>query len=98
MEAEEGARLVYGLKEGCTVEEFAKAVHEGRTEEMLNFVPVHKGEVYFIPSGQVHAIGAGILIAEIQQNSNITYRVTTTTARVPTESRDSSTQKKRLTL
>lgn len=75
MEAEEGARLVYGLKEGCTVEEFAKAVHEGRTEEMLNFVPVHKGEVYFIPSGQVHAIGAGILIAEIQQNSNITYRV-----------------------
>ena len=75
MEAEEGARLVYGLKKGCTVEEFAKAVHEGRTEEMLNFVPVHKGEVYFIPSGQVHAIGAGILIAEIQQNSNITYRV-----------------------
>lgn len=75
MEAEEGARLVYGLKEGCTVDEFAKAVHEGRTEEMLNFVPVHKGEVYFIPSGQVHAIGAGILIAEIQQNSNITYRV-----------------------
>ncbi len=75
MDAEEDARLVYGLKEGCTVEEFANAVHEGRTEEMLNFVPVHKGEVYFIPSGQVHAIGAGILIAEIQQNSNITYRV-----------------------
>lgn len=75
MAAEEGAKLVYGLKEGCTIEEFRDAVHAGRTEEMLNFVPVHAGEVYFIPSGQVHAIGAGILIAEIQQNSNITYRV-----------------------
>ena len=75
MGAEEGAKLVYGLKEGVSLDDFAKAVHEGRTEEMLNFVPVHPGEVYFIPSGQVHAIGAGILIAEIQQNSNITYRV-----------------------
>ncbi len=75
MAAEEGAKLVYGLKEGCTVEEFGAAVAEGRTEELLNFVEVHPGETYFIPSGQVHAIGAGILIAEIQQNSNITYRV-----------------------
>ncbi|MBO7405132.1 MAG: class I mannose-6-phosphate isomerase [Clostridia bacterium] len=75
MAAEEGAQLVYGLKEGCTVADFAKAVEEGRTEEELNFIDVHPGEVYFIPSGQVHAIGAGILIAEIQQNSNITYRV-----------------------
>ncbi|MBQ8512857.1 MAG: hypothetical protein IJ497_09595, partial [Clostridia bacterium] len=65
----------YGLKEGCTTEEFAAAAAQGRTEEMLNFVPVKKGDVYFIPAGQVHAIGAGILIAEIQQNSNVTYRV-----------------------
>ncbi len=75
MGAKEGAQLVYGLKEGVTNEDFAKAVHEGRTEEVLNFVDVHEGDVFFIPSGQVHAIGAGILIAEIQQNSNITYRV-----------------------
>ncbi len=75
MAAEPGAQLVYGLREGCTVPEFAAAVAEGRTEEELNFIDVHPGEVYFIPSGQVHAIGAGILIAEIQQNSNITYRV-----------------------
>ena len=75
MAAEEGAKLVYGLKEGCTVEEFGKAVADGKTEDYLNFVPVQAGETYFIPSGQVHAIGAGILIAEIQQNSNITYRV-----------------------
>ncbi|MBQ8370907.1 MAG: class I mannose-6-phosphate isomerase [Clostridia bacterium] len=75
MDCEPGACLVYGLKEGCTTEEFAAAVAQGRTEEMLNFVPVKKGDVYFIPAGQVHAIGAGILIAEIQQNSNVTYRV-----------------------
>lgn len=75
MDAEPGAKLVYGLAEGCTIDEFARAVEEGRVEEKLNYVEVHRGEVYFIPSGQVHAIGAGILIAEIQQNSNITYRV-----------------------
>lgn len=73
--ADEGAKLVYGLKKGCTREDFAKAVAEDRTEEMLDFVEVHAGETYFIPSGQVHAIGAGILIAEIQQNSDVTYRV-----------------------
>ncbi len=73
--AEEGAQLVYGLSEGCTKEEFAEAVRLGKTEEVLNYVHVHAGEVYFIPEGQIHAIGAGILIAEIQQNSNITYRV-----------------------
>lgn len=75
MAAEPGARLVYGLREGCSLDNFARAVEEGRTEEELGFLDVHAGEVYFIPSGQVHAIGAGILIAEIQQNSNITYRV-----------------------
>ena len=75
MAAEEGAKLVYGLKPGLTPDDFRRYVEENRTEEALNFVDVHAGEVYFIPSGQVHAIGAGILIAEIQQNSNITYRV-----------------------
>ncbi len=73
--AEDGAQLVYGLKEGCTREDFAQAVREDRTEEMLNFTPVQAGDVFFIPAGQVHAIGAGILIAEIQQNSDVTYRV-----------------------
>ena len=75
MDAEPGAKLVYGLADGCTIEEFARAVEEGTIEDKLNYVEVHRGDVYFIPSGQVHAIGAGILIAEIQQNSNITYRV-----------------------
>ena len=75
VEADEGAELVFGLKEDCTREEFERAVAEHRIGETLRYVKVHAGEVYFIPSGLVHAIGAGILICEIQQNSNITYRV-----------------------
>lgn len=75
IDAKPGAQLVYGLKQGVTNEMFAKAIEDGKVEEMLNYVPVKKGDVFFIPSGLVHAIGAGILLAEIQQNSNITYRV-----------------------
>ena len=75
IDAKPGAQLVYGLKKGVTNEQFAKAINDGKVEEMLNYVPVKKGDVFFIPSGLVHAIGAGILLAEIQQNSNITYRV-----------------------
>lgn len=75
VDCEEGATLVYGLKEAFCEESFRKALAEGRVEELLNKVPVHRGDVFFIPSGMVHAIGKGILIAEIQQNSNITYRV-----------------------
>ncbi|MBE6542373.1 MAG: mannose-6-phosphate isomerase [Ruminococcaceae bacterium] len=75
VKAERGAQIVYGLRGGYTAEDFAKYVRLGRTEEILNYVDVREGDVYFIPSGQVHAIGAGILIAEIQQNSDVTYRV-----------------------
>ena len=75
IDATEGAKLVYGLKEGCTTAMFNEAVKNGCVEDMLNYVSVKKGDVFFIPSGLVHAIGAGILLAEIQQNSNITYRV-----------------------
>lgn len=75
IDAKPGAQLVYGLKAGVTNEMFASAVKENKVEEMLNYVPVKKGDVFFIPSGLVHAIGSGILLAEIQQNSNITYRV-----------------------
>jgi len=75
IDAEKDSKIVYGLKDGITIEDFKRSVAENTVEKMLNYVPVKKGEVYFIPSGQVHAIGAGILIAEIQQNSNVTYRV-----------------------
>jgi len=75
LDAKPGAKLVYGLKEGCTTETMREAIANGTVEAQLNYVEVKKGETYFIPHGLVHAIGAGILLAEIQQNSNITYRV-----------------------
>lgn len=73
--AEEGAGIYMGLKRSVTAEEFAAAVADGSVEELLSFREVHAGEVYFIPSGTVHAIGAGTLIFEIQQNSTLTYRL-----------------------
>lgn len=75
VEADEGAELVFGLSKDYAKEAFDKAVAENTVESLLNRVKVKAGEVYFIPSGLVHAIGAGILICEIQQNSNVTYRV-----------------------
>ena len=75
IDAEPNAKLVYGLKSGCTTDSLRDAIQNGTVEKQLNFVNVKKGDVFFIPSGLVHAIGAGILLAEIQQNSNITYRV-----------------------
>ena len=75
VDAEEGAGLYMGLKRSCTEEEFARAVAEGTVEELLSFVEVKRGDIFFIPSGTVHAIGAGVLIYEIQQNSTLTYRL-----------------------
>ncbi len=73
--AEPGARLIYGLKPGTSKEDFINALQKGQLEKCLNEVEVKKGEVYFIPAGTIHAIEEGILIAEIQQNSDTTYRV-----------------------
>lgn len=74
VDAEPGAQLVYGLK-NYSKDAFRAAVAEGTLEQYMNYVDVKKGDVFFIPAGCVHAIGAGILIAEIQQSSNVTYRV-----------------------
>lgn len=71
----EGAKLVYGLKRDVSREEFRQMIESNTLDEILNYVNVHKGDAFFIKSGTVHAIGAGILIAEIQENSNVTYRV-----------------------
>ncbi len=75
VEADEGAEIIYGLKDGMTAEQFRTAVRQGRLSETMHHCPVKAGDVYFIPSGMLHAIGAGILIAEIQQNCDLTYRV-----------------------
>ncbi len=75
LDAEEGAFLYYGFNRELSKEEFAKRIAEDTLLEVLNAVPVKKGDALFIESGTLHAIGKGILIAEIQQNSNVTYRV-----------------------
>ena len=75
VEAEPGAKLVFGLADGVTPEDFAVAVRAGKTQSALKQIEVHAGETYFIPAGLVHAIGGGILLAEVQQNCDLTYRV-----------------------
>lgn len=75
MDAKEGAYLYYGFQTEITKEEFEKRIQEDTLLEVLNAVPVQKGDVLFIEAGTIHAIGQDILIAEIQQNSNVTYRV-----------------------
>ena len=74
-EAEEGAGLYVGFNRDLTEEEFRTLIAENRLQEALNFIPVKSGEWYFIEAGTVHAIGKGVVIAEIQQNSNLTYRL-----------------------
>lgn len=75
VDCEEGAELVYGFKDEISKEEFEKRIKDNTLMEVCNSVPVKKGDVFFITAGTLHAIGAGILIAEVQQNSNSTYRV-----------------------
>lgn len=75
MSAKPGAKLIYDIVPGTTRESFDSAVKEGRLEDCLKEVPVYAGDVINIPAGLVHAIGEGIMLAEIQQNSDTTYRV-----------------------
>ncbi|MDA7934126.1 class I mannose-6-phosphate isomerase [Akkermansiaceae bacterium] len=70
-----GAKLYIGLKDGCTRDTFERSLAEGTVEEQVHAVSPRAGESIFIPSGRLHAIGAGFLIYEIQQNSDTTYRV-----------------------
>ena len=75
LDAEPGAFLYYGFRKEISKEEFAERIRTNTLLEVLNAVEVHKGDTLFIESGTLHAIGKGLLIAEIQQNSNVTYRV-----------------------
>lgn len=75
LDAEPGAFLYYGLQTPISPECFAASIADQSLLNYLKAVPVHKGDVFFIPSGTIHAIGKGILLAEIQQNSNVTYRI-----------------------
>ena len=71
----EGATLIYGFNREISKEEFRRRIEDNTLTDVVNTVPVHRGDVFFIEAGTLHAIGSGILIAEIQQNSNSTYRV-----------------------
>ncbi|MES2201896.1 MAG: type I phosphomannose isomerase catalytic subunit [candidate division FCPU426 bacterium] len=75
LEADPDSSVVAGLKRGTDREIFLAALKAGKLDGVLNQVPVKPGDVVFIPAGRVHAIGAGCLIAEIQQNSDTTFRV-----------------------
>ncbi|MBQ8876067.1 MAG: ROK family protein [Clostridia bacterium] len=75
VEAEKGAGIYLGFKRDVTKAEYETAIKNHTLTDLLNFFEVQAGECYFIPSGTIHAIGSGCLICEIQQNSNLTYRV-----------------------
>jgi mannose-6-phosphate isomerase len=74
-DAAPGAELYVGLKRGMTRGEFEKRISDASVAECFHRVPVRAGDTMFLPSGRVHAIGAGLVIFEIQQNSDTTYRV-----------------------
>ncbi len=75
IDAAPDAVLYLGFKEGTTVAEYQSALRRGNVEKLLRSVPVAPGDMFYIPAGTVHAIGGGILLAEVQQSSDITYRI-----------------------
>ena len=75
MEAARNAELVYGLHHDVGAKELEESIREGTVEKYLRKVPARKNDIFMVEPGTVHAIGAGILLAEIQQNSNLTYRL-----------------------
>ena len=75
MQADEGSNLIVGFKKDSNKEEYLKHLKNKSLLDILNVDKVKKGDVYFIPTGRIHAIGAGVLLAEIQQTSDVTYRI-----------------------
>lgn len=75
VDVEENASLIYGFAHPVTEEILRKAVETGTLSKHLQKVKVNKGDLYYVPAGTVHGIGAGTLVAEIQESSNVTYRV-----------------------
>ena len=73
--AKRESELVYGFNRDTTADEVREKINAGNIGTLLNHIPVHKDDVFYIESGIVHAIGAGCLVAEIQQSSNLTYRL-----------------------
>ncbi|MBU3821040.1 AraC family ligand binding domain-containing protein [Flavobacteriaceae bacterium XHP0103] len=75
MQADDDAELIVGFNKEVTEKEYVEHVENATVTDILNIEKVSKGDTFYIPTGRVHAIGAGVLLAEIQQTSNITYRI-----------------------
>lgn len=75
VQADPGAKLISGFNRKIDKETYLKYFKNGQLEEVLNYEEVKAGDVFFIPAGRVHAIGKGIVVAEIQQTSDVTYRI-----------------------
>lgn len=75
IDAEPGARLGMGFRVPITAQAMRRAALDGSIEDLLDWVPVKAGDFFYIPAGTVHAIGAGISLVEVQQNSDVTYRL-----------------------
>ena len=75
LHAEPGAEIIYGLKAGVDRERFAQSAATGAIDSMLHRIPIRTGDAVYIPAGTVHALGPGAIVAEIQQNSDTTYRL-----------------------
>lgn len=75
LDAARGSKLVYGLSRSVEEEEMRRALQNGTVERYLRRVEIEKDDLFYIPAGTIHAIGAGALIAEVQENSNLTYRL-----------------------
>jgi mannose-6-phosphate isomerase len=75
MDADPGAKLIVGFNKDVEKEEYVKSLEEGTLTDLMNYEEVKEGDTFFINTGKIHAIGAGVLLAEIQQTSDITYRV-----------------------
>ena len=75
LDAKKDSRLIYGLNRTVTKEELRAGIADGSITKYLQKVPVHKNDVFYIKAGTIHAIGAGVLLAEVQESSNLTYRL-----------------------
>jgi len=85
MDAEENSEIILGLKENRIDQSVLKDINAFNVSSIFNYEAVKKGESYFIPAGEIHAIGAGVLVAEIQQTSDITYAYTIGIELIPME-------------
>ncbi len=75
MDADAGSELIVGFNKNVTKEEYSSSLEDDTLLGLLNYEPVKEGDTFFINTGKIHAIGAGVLLAEIQQTSDVTYRV-----------------------